>query len=148
MLVAFQCLNLRVAEQAHVVPLLNGLDDGRIVQDSLDLRVGLEVRDRLHGRRILHHARLQLLEAEAERDLAAGRADEARANVQLAELALQQTKLYAPISGIISRPLVHEGTYITKETRDQSRLATIVQLARISHTPRFFKPGFGGGRAF
>jgi hypothetical protein len=24
--------------------------------------------------------------------------------------------------------LVHEGTYITKETRDQSRLATIVQL--------------------
>ena len=71
---------------------------------------------------------LQLLEAEAERDLAAGRADEARANVQLAELALQQTKLYAPISGIISRPLVHEGTYITKETRDQSRLATIVQL--------------------
>jgi RND family efflux transporter MFP subunit len=71
---------------------------------------------------------MELAEAEAERDLAAGRADEARAIAQLAELALQQTKLYAPISGIISRPLVHEGTYITKETRDQSRLATIVQL--------------------
>jgi hypothetical protein len=42
--------------------------------------------------------------------------------------ALQQMKLYAPMTGIISRPLVSEGTYITKETRDQSRLATIVQL--------------------
>ena len=71
---------------------------------------------------------MQLLEAEAQRDLAAARADEARANVQLAELALQQMKLYAPITGIISRPLVNEGTYITKEARDQSRLATIVQL--------------------
>jgi len=71
---------------------------------------------------------MQLLEAEAQRDLAAARADEARANVQLAELALQQMKLHAPISGIVSRPLVKEGTYITKEARDQSRLATIVQL--------------------
>ena len=89
---------------------------------------------------------LQLLEAEAERDLAAGRADEARANVQLAELALQQTKLYAPISGIISRPLVHEGTYITKEIRDQSRLATIVQLDPIdvvgqAPAAMYFQPG-------
>ena len=73
-------------------------------------------------------SQMQLLEAEAQRDLAAAKADEARANVQLAELALQQMKLYAPISGIISRPLVNEGTYITKEARDQSRLATIVQL--------------------
>jgi membrane fusion protein (multidrug efflux system) len=48
--------------------------------------------------------------------------------MQLADLAVQQTKLYAPISGIISRPLIKEGTYITKEARDQSRLATIVQL--------------------
>src|SRR5262249_9238748 len=57
---------------------------------------------------------MQLLEAEAQRDLAAAGADEARANVQLAGLALQQMKLYAPISGIISRPLVKEGTYITR----------------------------------
>ncbi|MCP3470492.1 efflux RND transporter periplasmic adaptor subunit [Bradyrhizobium sp. CCGUVB1N3] len=73
-------------------------------------------------------SQMQLLEAEAQRDLAAAKADEARANVQLADLALQQTKLYAPISGIIGRPLVNEGAYITKEARDQSRLATIVQL--------------------
>jgi len=73
------------------------------------------------------NSQMQMLEAEAQRDLAAARAEEARANVQLAELALQQVKLYAPISGTISRPL-DEGTYITKEARDQSRLATIVQL--------------------
>ena len=81
---------------------------------------------------------MQLREAEAQRDLAAAKADEARANVEGAELALQQTKLYAPISGIISRPLVNEGTYITKEAHDQSRLATIVQLDPIhvvGHAP-------------
>ena len=37
-------------------------------------------------------------------------------------------KLYAPMAGIISRSLVDEGAYITKEARDPSRLATIVQL--------------------
>jgi RND family efflux transporter MFP subunit len=71
---------------------------------------------------------MQYLEAEAQRDIAAAKADQARANVQVAEITLQQTKLYAPISGLISRPWVREGTYITKEARDQSRLATIVQL--------------------
>jgi len=73
-------------------------------------------------------SRMQLLEAQAQQDIAAANAEEARANVQLAELALQQMKLYAPISGIISRPLIKAGAYITKEARDQSRLATIVQL--------------------
>jgi membrane fusion protein (multidrug efflux system) len=71
---------------------------------------------------------MRLLEAEAERDIAAAKAEEARAHVQLAELALSDMSLHAPISGLISRPWVKEGTYITKEARDQSRLATIVQL--------------------
>jgi RND family efflux transporter MFP subunit len=74
---------------------------------------------------------MQFLEAEAQRDIMAAKAEEARANVQLAEFALQQMNLYAPISGIISRPLVKEGTYITREARDQSRLATVVQLEPI-----------------
>jgi len=88
--------------------------------------VTLENKQTLRARKVA--SKMEYLEAEAQRDLLAAKADEARANVQLAELALQQTKLYAPISGIISRPLVKEGTYITKEARDQSRLATIVQL--------------------
>lgn len=61
-LVAFQCLDLRVAQQAHVVAILNGLDDGRVVQDGLDLRVGLQAHDRLHRRRILRQLCLQLLD--------------------------------------------------------------------------------------
>lgn len=71
---------------------------------------------------------MQLREAQAQRDLAAAQVDQARANVGLAELALQQMKLHAPISGLISRSLVNEGAYITKEARNQSYLATIVQL--------------------
>jgi len=71
---------------------------------------------------------MRLLETEAQREIAAAKAEEAHANVQLAELALSQMKLYAPISGIISRPFIKEGAYITKEARDQSRLATVVQL--------------------
>ena len=71
---------------------------------------------------------MELLEMQAQRDIAAAKVDEARANVAISETALQQMKLYAPISGIISRPLIKEGAYITKEARDQSRLATIVQL--------------------
>lgn len=71
---------------------------------------------------------MQLLESQAQRDLVAAQTDQARANLGLAELALQQTKLHAPMTGIIGQSLVNEGTYITKEARDQSRLATIVQL--------------------
>ena len=73
-------------------------------------------------------SRTQLLEAQAQRDIAAAKMKDADANVQLAELALSQMKLYAPISGIISRPFIREGAYITKEARDQSRLAIIAQL--------------------
>ncbi|QIA21897.1 efflux RND transporter periplasmic adaptor subunit [Mesorhizobium sp. AA22] len=71
---------------------------------------------------------MQFIEAEAQRDISAARVEEARANVALADLALDQMKLYAPITGIISRSLVNEGAYITKEVREQSRLATIAQL--------------------
>src|SRR5262249_25167109 len=68
---------------------------------------------------------MELLEMQAQRDIAAAKVEEVRANKAMAEIALQQTKLYAPISGVISRPLIKEGAYITKEARDQSRLATI-----------------------
>jgi RND family efflux transporter MFP subunit len=88
--------------------------------------VDLKNKQTLRARNVA--SEMQYLEAEAQRDIAAAKVDEARANAQLAEIALQQMKLYAPIAGIISRPLVKERTYITKETREQSRLAAIVQL--------------------
>jgi len=70
---------------------------------------------------------MEFLESQAQRDIAAGKVDEARANVGLAEEDLKKMKLYAPISGIISRPLIKEGAYITDEARYQS-FATIFQL--------------------
>src|SRR5262249_391114 len=71
---------------------------------------------------------MELLEMQAQRDIAAAKVEDARANTAMAEIALQQMKLYAPLSGIVSRPFIKEGAYITKEARDQSRLATVVQL--------------------
>jgi len=77
---------------------------------------------------------MELLETQAQRDIAAAKVEEARANAAIAEIALQQVKLYSPITGIISRPFIKEGAYVTKEARDQSRLATIVQLDPINVT--------------
>jgi len=77
---------------------------------------------------------MELLETQAQRDIAAAKLEEARANAAIAEIALQQVKLYSPITGIISRPYIKEGAYITREARDQSRLATIVQLDPINVT--------------
>ena len=73
-------------------------------------------------------SKMQLLEARAQREIAAANVEEAQANVGLAENTLGYTKLLAPIDGVISRSFVKEGTYITMIARDQSRMATIVQL--------------------
>jgi RND family efflux transporter MFP subunit len=71
---------------------------------------------------------MQLLEAQAQRDIATANIEEAGANVGLAEINLSYTKLFAPIDGVIGPPSVWEGAYITLEARAQSSLATIVQL--------------------
>jgi membrane fusion protein (multidrug efflux system) len=57
--------------------------------------------------------------------------------VELAELALQEMKLYAPISGVISRSFVPEGTFITKMARQQSSLAQITQRDQVRVVSRF-----------
>ena len=88
--------------------------------------VRLENAQTLRARNV--SSKMQLLEAQAERDIAAANVEEARANVGLAKKALGYTKLFAPIDGVISRPFVKEGTYITMAARDQSRMATIIQL--------------------
>jgi RND family efflux transporter MFP subunit len=88
--------------------------------------INLKNKQTLRSRKVA--SEMQFLDAQAQRDIAAAKVDEARANVEIGQIALQQMKLYAPITGIISRAFVKEGAYITKEARDQSRLATIVQL--------------------
>jgi membrane fusion protein (multidrug efflux system) len=70
---------------------------------------------------------IQVREAEAARDIAAADVAEARAAVEIAEGVVKDMKLYAPISGIVSRLFVVEGTYITKMARQQSSLAQITQ---------------------
>jgi RND family efflux transporter MFP subunit len=71
---------------------------------------------------------MQLMEAQAQRDIAAAGTDEAQANVQAAQLQLDEMKLFAPIDGVISGPLVREGAYLTLEALGQNRLAVIFQL--------------------
>lgn len=70
----------------------------------------------------------QLLIAEGDRDVAAADAAEARTKERMAELTLREMKLYAPNTGIIGRPLVREGAYLTKTARDQSSMVVITQL--------------------
>jgi multidrug efflux pump subunit AcrA (membrane-fusion protein) len=52
---------------------------------------------------------MQFLDAKAQRDIAAAKVDEVRANVELGQISLQQMKLYAPITDIISRAFIREG---------------------------------------
>lgn len=115
--------------EAREKELTLALAEARRDQAEADLRlaeVALKNAQTLKKKNVA--SAMTLLEAEAKRDIAAARAKEAKTNVSLAELALKQMKLYASITGVISQPFVSQGTYITKEAREQSRLATIVQL--------------------
>lgn len=71
---------------------------------------------------------MQVLEAQAQRDVAAANASEAKANVGIVQLQLDQTKLLAPIEGIISPPSVREGAYLTLDSLNPNRLAVVTQL--------------------
>jgi RND family efflux transporter MFP subunit len=71
---------------------------------------------------------MQVLEARAQRDIAAAYADEAKTNVGSAQLQLDQMKLFAPIDGVVSPPSVREGAYLTLEAFVPNRLAVITQL--------------------
>jgi RND family efflux transporter MFP subunit len=80
----------------------------------------------LHKRNVVTDQ--QLLEAEVERDIAAANAAEARTSLRMAELTLKEMKLFAPITGLISRSFVNEGAYLAKVVREESRMAQITQL--------------------
>jgi len=96
------------------------------VEAELQLsEVSLKNKQTLRARNVA--SEMEFLQVQAQRDIAAAKVDEARANVGLAEIDLKNMKLYAPITGVISRPLIKEGAYITREVRDKS-LATIFQL--------------------
>lgn len=92
--------------------------------------VRLKNADSLRARDV--SSEIELLEAQAQHDIAAANLQEADANVGLAEIDLSYTKLFAPIDGVIGPSSVREGAYIELEARVQGTLATIVQLDPIS----------------
>lgn len=115
--------------------------DTRLVQLSLDaaearqqlMEAQLQLAEaKLRNARTLRERNVspevQLLEAQAQRDIAAASVDEARANVGVARQHLDETKLFAPIEGLISRPFVLEGAYITLDALETNRLAVVTQL--------------------
>lgn len=66
--------------------------------------------------------------AVAKRDVAVANAAKAKTQVDMREVTIKEFSLYAPFDGIISKPFVNAGAYITKEARETSRLATVTQF--------------------
>ena len=105
------------------------IDQSKLQRAEADLRMAeltLTNKRDLRAKKIISET--ETLQAEASRDIAAANVVEARLKVQLSESVLKNMKLYAPISGIISRSFVAEGAFITKEAREQSSMALITQL--------------------
>ena len=82
--------------------------------------------------------------AEAELKLSQDRVKQAEAAVQRARLTLDDATLQAPISGVVTRKLVDEGTYVTPQT-PLAQIADIDQVEIRGGIPgRFFallRPG-------
>jgi len=105
------------------------IDQSKLQRAEADLRMAeLTLTNKRDLRRKKVISETETLQAEASRDIAAANVVEARLAVKLSESVLKNMKLYAPISGIISRSFVAEGAFITKEAREQSSMALITQL--------------------
>ena len=105
------------------------IDQSKLQRAEADLRMAeLTLTNKRDLRRKKVISETETLQAEASRDIAAANVVEARLTVQLSKSVLENMKLYAPISGIISRSFVNEGAFITKEAREQSGMAQITQL--------------------
>jgi RND family efflux transporter MFP subunit len=99
----------------------------KVMEAQLQLAdVKLKNAEALQARNV--SSEMQVLEAQAQQGIAAANVDAAKANVGIAQLQLDQTKLFAPIDGMISQSFVREGAYLTLEALDQNRLAVIIQL--------------------
>jgi RND family efflux transporter MFP subunit len=108
--------------------LLIEKERARLQRAAAELRladVTFKNKQMLHKRSVVSDQ--QLLEAEVARDIAAANAADASTSLRMAELILKEMKLFAPITGIISRSFVKEGAYITKVAREESSMAQITQ---------------------
>ena len=121
--------NLLFEFRANDQELSVEIDQSKLQRAEADLRMAeltFKNKQHLHAKKIVSEP--ETLQAEASRDIAAANVAEARLTLQLSQSMLKNMKLYAPISGIISRPFVAEGAFITKEAREQSSMALITQL--------------------
>lgn len=66
--------------------------------------------------------------AVAKRKVALANEAKAKTQVDMREVMIKEFSLYAPFDGLISKPFVNQGAYITKDARETSRLATLTQF--------------------
>jgi RND family efflux transporter MFP subunit len=118
----FQLMTL---EQQYLLKI----DQAKLAHATAQLKLAdaeLERVRTLHKKDVASPAQLDV--AIATRDVAAADQAEAKAEVEKREIIIKEFSLYAPFDGIISKPFVNAGAYITKEARESSRLATVTQF--------------------
>ena len=118
----FQLMTL---EQQYLLKI----DQAKLAHATAQLKLSdaeLERVRTLHKKDVASPAQLDV--AIATRDVAAADQARAKAEVEMREIIIKEFSLYAPFDGIISKPFVNAGAYITKEARESSRLATVTQF--------------------
>jgi RND family efflux transporter MFP subunit len=118
----FQFLTL---EQDYLLKI----DQANLERATAELELAqaeLERAQKLQKKNVASQAELDV--AVAKRDVAAANQAKAKAEMGMREITIKEFSLYAPFDGIISKSFVNEGTYITKQARETSRLATVTQL--------------------
>jgi RND family efflux transporter MFP subunit len=92
-------------------------DKARLLRAEAQLRIAeliLRNHTELRNKNIVSER--QFSESEAQRDIAMAAAMEARIQVRADEIRIKEMKGYAPFAGIMSRPTLAEGSYLTKQT--------------------------------
>jgi RND family efflux transporter MFP subunit len=104
-------------------------DQALLLRAEAQLRIAEQaVKNNTELRRRNAVSERQSLEAEAQRDIAAANAAEARVQVKSDEVKISELKRYAPFAGIMSRPTVAEGALLVRTPRENASMATITVL--------------------
>lgn len=104
-------------------------DQARLLRAEAQLRMAeLALKNNAELRKKNVVAERQYLDSEAQRDIAAAAATEARVQVKADEVKIKEMKRYAPFAGIMSRPTVAEGAHLMREARENTGMATITAL--------------------
>ena len=105
------------------------IDQANLALATAELKLAdaeLERARELQKKNVASQASLDV--AMAKRDVAAAKQANAKTAVEIRELTIKEFSLYAPFDGVISKPLVNAGAYMTKQARETSRLATVTQF--------------------